>query len=172
MEKPAQPIGVKLIALLLILGGAAGVVFGLVGEAQALMNFGVGAAAWVGVFVLLFGWGAWIGYELCRGKPWAFRWARIIMAAQIPNFTFPGFSFDGFFTGLRVYFMVSDQPPNLRWGFNLSSAIHFMISANIDFWLFGVNFVAILAVAHLTRAARQRKLKQSDPEGGQISGSP
>ncbi|HKD78505.1 MAG TPA: hypothetical protein VKH81_02370 [Candidatus Angelobacter sp.] len=145
-------IGIKLIALMLTLGGIFGVVVGLYQQWQTLAKVGIWAAALVGLFVLLFGWSAWVGFELWHGEPWAFKWGKVIVAAQIPIFTVPGFSFDGFFTGLRISFAISERAPILRFGFNLSSSIHFEISRQVDYWLFGINLVAVVALVHLMSA--------------------
>ena len=58
---------------------------------------------------MVFGWCAWTGFDLWKDKPKAFTSAKIIFLAQIVNFTVPGFSFDGFYTGLRVYLMLSER---------------------------------------------------------------
>ncbi|HET9836584.1 MAG TPA: hypothetical protein VFR84_00010 [Candidatus Angelobacter sp.] len=149
-------VGVKVVAMLLMLGGIYGAIWGLYEEWQVLTRIGLAPAAWTGLFVVLFGWCTWVGFEVWHGERWAFKIAKVIFAAQIPNFTLPGFSFDGFFTGLRVYFMVSGQPPNLRWGFNLASGIHFAISPQLDFWLFGINLIAVVALVHLVRATADK----------------
>jgi hypothetical protein len=149
--------GVKSVALLLMLGGIFGVVVGLYQELQALTNFGIRAATMTGIFVLLFGWCVWVGFELWHGEPWTYRWAKIIFAAQIPIIVVPGFAFDGFFTGLRIYFIISDRAPNIRWGFNLSSSIHFLFSSQVDYWLFGINFLAVIALFYLIRATSAKE---------------
>jgi hypothetical protein len=147
-QSDSPGIGVKLIALLLMFGGIAGALFGLYGEWEMLRT-SIPLAAVTGFCVLLFGWSTWVGFELWHGEPWAFKMAKVIFAAQIPNFTVPGFSFDGFYTGLRILFAISQQPPNLRFGFNLSSSLHVTLSAQVDYWLFGVNLVAVAALIHL-----------------------
>ncbi|MGC2698085.1 MAG: hypothetical protein WA738_20040 [Candidatus Angelobacter sp.] len=157
MSEPPIPIGVgvKSISFLLIGGGIAGVAFGFWSELQSLTTVPAYLSALIGLFVVLFGWCAWIGFELWHGKPHAFRWAKIIFAGQILNFTVPGFSFDGFFTGLRVFVMLTDLPPPIRFGFNIASSIHFQYSPNLQNWLFGINFVPIVALVALTQATRR-----------------
>jgi hypothetical protein len=149
-------LGVKFISFLLMGGGIAGVAFGLWGETQSLATAPRYLTALTGLFVVLFGWSAWIGFELSKGTPHAFRWAKIIFAGQILNFTVPGFSFDGFFTGLRAYLMLTNLQPSIRFGFNISSGIHFQYSSQIQNWLFGINFVAIVALVALTSATAPR----------------
>ena len=146
--------GMKLISLLLIVGGVTGATFGWWAELQVLRQGTIAATVLYGLFVLLFAWSAWTGFELWKGKPQAVRMAQLILAAQIPNFTIPGFSFDGFYTGLRVYFMISERPPILRLGFNLQSALYFVVSPEIDYWLFGINLLALVAFVHLIRVGR------------------
>jgi hypothetical protein len=150
-------IGIKLIASLLMFGGIFGAIVGLYQELQVLTTFGLRLAALTGLFVLLFGWSAWVGFELWHGEPWAFKWAKVIFAAQIPNFAVHGFAFDGFYTGLRAFFMVSEKPPTLRFGFNLSSSIHFLISQQVDYWLFGINLLAVVALFHLMHATAEKE---------------
>ena len=146
--------GVKLISLLLIIGGLAGIAMGLWTEIQTLRQLGIHprpSLAILGLFILLFGWCVWTGLALWKGNPRAFTWAKIIFTAQILNFTVPGISFDGFYTGLRVYVMVSQLAPNIRVGFDVETGIHFLFSDEITNWLFGVNFVAIAALSCLLR---------------------
>lgn len=151
-KKDGSPgVGVKLVASLLMFGGIFGVVVGLYQEWQLLTTVGVRLAALTGLFVLLLGSCVWVGFELWHGEPWAFKWAKIIFAAQVPIFSVSGFAFDGFFTGLRVYLAISERPPNLRFGFNLSSGIHFVLGPQVDYWLFGINLVAVIALIHLVR---------------------
>jgi hypothetical protein len=148
--------GVTLIALLLAIGGAFGLVFAFTGQVNLLLAGQFKLAALDGLFVLLFGWSAWIGYELWQGKPYAFRMAKLILVGQIPNFTVPGFSFEGFITGGRVYFMVGSCTPSLQFGFNLQSFIHFTISPDIDCWRIGVNLLAIASLAYLTKLSAEK----------------
>lgn len=144
-------IGIKLIALLLMFGGIYGAIWELYIEWQAWTSAGAGTAALVGLCVLLFGWSTWVGFELWHGERWAFKVAKVIFGAQIPIFALPGFSFDGFYTGFRVYLMIRERPPNIRFGFNAGSGINFLLSPQVDYWFFGVNLVAVIALIHLIR---------------------
>ena len=153
-DRVAVTTGMKLVSLLLIVGGVTGAAFGWWAELQIFHQGNIAVTVLYGLFVLLFAWSAWTGFELWKGKRQAVKMAQLILAAQIPNFTIPGFSFDGFYTGLRVYFMISERPPNLRWGFNLQSALHFAVSPEIDYWLFGINLLALAAFVHLIRVGR------------------
>jgi ABC-type xylose transport system permease subunit len=151
--------GVKLIALLLIIGGTLGAAYGFWGELQSFRQIPAQLTALEGLFVMLFGWCAWTGFDLWKDKPKAFTNAKIIFLAQILNFTVPGFSFDGFYTGLRAYLMLSERAPYLRFGFNLQSMLYFRVSPEIDYWLVGINFVAVVAFFHLVTAAGPAKAK-------------
>jgi hypothetical protein len=162
LSEPAKTkpgIGVKLVALLLIPGSILGVGFGLWSEFNTLGQIPIPLTALQGVFVLLFGWCAWTGFELWQGKPRAFTNAKIIFLAQILNFTVPGFSFDGFYTGLRIWLSVSERAPNLRFGFNFQAMIHFAVSPQIDYWLFGINFIGVIAFFYLRSASRPARPK-------------
>jgi hypothetical protein len=113
-----------------------------------------------GIFVLLFGWSAWTGYGLWKGEAWAIRNAKFIFAAQIPIFAAPGFSFEGFSTGLRVYFMVRGQLPVFRFGLDISPMLHFAVSQEIGYWAIGINFLAVVALVYLMHATRPDEVKQ------------
>ncbi|HWF02495.1 MAG TPA: hypothetical protein VHA06_02355 [Candidatus Angelobacter sp.] len=147
-------IGVKLIALLLIVGGGTGATFTMVAESRLVFKAGIEVAAVYGLFVLLFGWCAWTGYGLWKDEAWASRNSKLIFAAQIPIFAVPGFSFDGFSTGFRVYFIVRSQFPVFRFGFDLSPALHLAVLQETSYWAFGINLVAIIALAHLMSVDR------------------
>jgi hypothetical protein len=84
----------------------------------------------------------------------------LIFAAQIPIFAVPGFSFDGFSTGFRVYCMVRSQLPVFRFGFDLSPTLHLAVLQGTSCWAFGINLVAIVALAHLVRVDRPAAVKQ------------
>jgi ABC-type xylose transport system permease subunit len=88
---PSGKTGVKLIALLLIIGGILGAAVGFWSELQFLRQVPARLTALKGLFVMLFGWCAWTGFDLWKDKPKAFTSAKIIFLAQIVNFTVPGF---------------------------------------------------------------------------------
>lgn len=145
--------GTKVLSLLLIVGGAAGVLAGLWGDAQTLRQTGFRPSAnlsIVAVFILVFGWSVWVGAWLWRGKPQGYRWAKVLFAAQIPIITVPGFSFS-LSTGLALNVILDLSPPILHFNFQLESAMRFLISGEIANALVGVNLAAILALAYLFR---------------------
>ncbi len=162
MEAPnsSPGIGVKLIALLLIVGGGTGAAFTLVAESRILFKAGIQLAALYGLFVFIFGWSAWTGYGLWKGEAWALRNAKFIFAAQIPIFAVPGFSFDGFSTGLRVYFILRGQLPVFRFGLDISPTLQFAVSQEVGYWAVGINLLAIVAFVHLIHASRPAEVKQ------------
>jgi hypothetical protein len=154
MSKSRMGAGIKFLSLLLIVGGAAGVLEGLWGDVQTLRQTGLRPSSnlsIIAVFILLFGWCVWVGVALWRGKPHGYKWAKVLFAVQIPIVTVPGFTFSGFYTGLALHLMLSRDPPNLRFNFHLQSAIHFLISGEIENVLVGVNLVAVLALIYLFR---------------------
>ena len=162
MEEPNSlgGIGVKLIALLLIVGGGTGAAFTLVAESQMLFKAGIQFAALYGLLVFIFGWSAWSGYGLWKGKAWAVRNAKFIFAAQIPIFAVPGFSFDGFSTGLRVFFIVRSQLPVFRFGLDIAPTLQFAVSQEIDLWAIGVNMLAVVVLIYLIWVNRRAEVKQ------------
>lgn len=167
MTKNSVTRGTKFFALLLIIGGFAGIVAGLWGDIQTIQRTGFHPSAslsFTAVFILLFGWSTWVGVALWEGKPQGYKWAKVLFAAQIPVFTVPGLAFSGFRTGLGFYVFVSREPPNLGFNFQLLSAIHFLISGDVDNVLFGVNLVAIIALTYLHSVTMQEQ-KRGDKFG-------
>ncbi len=139
----------KLVSLLLMGGGIAGLVIALWTELQLLekqFSANRGAAAMMGAFAFVFGLCIWTGVELWRGKPWAFRWAQILLVAQIPTISFSGFTYL-FYTGFTLYLSLSTLPNVLvGFQFQLGSAIKTEILPVIEGFVFGLNLVAIAAL--------------------------
>jgi hypothetical protein len=138
----------RLVSLLLIIGGAAGVAIALWSELKFLQMHAAGnrAAAFMGAFAVVFGACAWTGVELWREKPWAFKWAQILLLAQIPSISFPGFAYF-FYTGFTLYLSLNTMPSVLvGLHFELGSAIKLALSSETDGFAFGLNLVAIAAL--------------------------
>jgi hypothetical protein len=95
----------------------------------------------------------------------AYKWAKIIFAAQIPVFTFPGFYFSGFYTGLVLHLMLSRESPTLGFYFGLQSSMRFVISDHIQNVLVGVNLVAIFVLIYLSHATAPDRARSSDRFG-------
>jgi hypothetical protein len=154
MSKSPVEAGTKFLSLLLIVGGVAGVVGGLWGDVQTLRHTGFrpsSSLSIVALFILLFGCCVWVGVSLWRGRPRVYRWAKVLFTAQIPIVSVPGFSFSGFHTGLAVDVILSFYPAKLHFSFQLESAIHFLVSGEIENVLVGVNLVAVSALIYLFR---------------------
>ena len=133
--------GIKFVSALLILGGAFGILVGLWTDYQVVKQRGFGPSVpliTTGLCILLFGWCVYVGFSLWRNKPEAYKWAKMIFSAQIPVFTFPGFYFSGFYTGLVLHLMLSRESPNLRFYVGLTSSMRFVISEHIQNVLVGV----------------------------------
>ena len=124
----------KLVALLLVVGGIAGVMLSLWAEGRFLSVSADNRmlAALMGLYAFIFGSSTWIGIELWRKKPSAFKWAQVLLVAQIPTVGFPGFAYY-FYTGLTLYLSFSTRPDAVTgFEFQLGSAFHFQISREID----------------------------------------
>ena len=139
----------KLGSLLLIVGGIAGVIIALWTEASILnreFSANRGIAALMGVVAFIFGLCTWTGIELWRKKPAAFRLAQILLIAQIPSISFPGFVYH-FYTGLTLYLSLSMRPDVVTgFEFQLGSALEIQISPEIEGFVLGLNLVAIVAL--------------------------
>jgi len=96
-DKFAVTKPMRLVALLLILGGAIGVGLTIWLDVNLVMSSQIrifsSATAIAGVFILIFGWCVWTGVDLWRGRRQALKFAMILFAMQIPVITVPGFSY-------------------------------------------------------------------------------
>ena len=140
----ANSAGVKLISLLLSVGGAVGVGVSLWALSRAAS---AKEAVLALLFACIFGWATWIGVELWRNQPRAYKWALILLVFQIPNITIPAFAYQ-FYTGMS--FFVSFSPPaNVGFEFHLASLIAFQASPDVQDVIVGINVVAIAALIWL-----------------------
>jgi hypothetical protein len=150
----------KLVSLLLIVGGTAGVIATLWTEMSLISRANRGAATVMGVFALIFGLSTWTGIELWRKKPWAFTCAQILLIAQIPNISFPGFAYY-FYTGFTLYLSLNTLPSVLLgFEFQLGSALRLEISHEIEGFTVGLNLVAIVALYLLGKSRVSIKAKE------------
>ncbi len=142
--------GMKLISLLLSIGGAVGVAVSL----WALSHVASSKQAVLAVlYACIFGWAMWTGVDLWRNKPRAYKWALILLAFQIPNISIPAFAYQ-FYTGLS--FLVSFTPPaNVGFELHLASLISFQSSPSVQDVIVGINVVAITALIWLLYAFPQ-----------------
>lgn len=145
----------KLVSLLLMVGGGMGVLVPFV-EWIVMRAHGVTTTgefvALLGLFVFVFGLSMWIGIELWRKKSRAFRWARILLIAQIPNLGVAGFAYR-FYMGVTLYLLWS-QRPDIVTGFEFEwgSDLRFFFPLEADGFVIGVNLVAIGALYLLAKS--------------------
>ncbi|HZD92773.1 MAG TPA: hypothetical protein VE133_00880 [Candidatus Sulfotelmatobacter sp.] len=146
-------LSLRLVALLLIVGGVAGVGIALWTEIQLLISKGSGSgpAALFGVVAVIFGFSTWVGIELWQRKPRAFKWAVPLLVAQLPNVSLPGFSYQ-FYTALSCCVLWNQPNTTLGFEFEFASAIRFLISRDIQEIIFGINLVPIVALYLLGKA--------------------
>jgi hypothetical protein len=147
----------RIVALLLILGGAFGVGLTIWLDVNLLMSSQLSllslATAIAGVFILLFGWCVWTGVDLWRGRRQALKFAMVLFAMQIPVITVPGFSYH-LHTGLqlRLALMTGGE---FDVGFKLGSGFNFYISSDVEGLSIGVNLVALFVLIYLIRVWRE-----------------
>jgi hypothetical protein len=106
----------------------------------------------MGVFVVIFGLSTWTGIDLWRGKERAYKWAKILFAAQIPQVSLPGFAYH-FYSALVLFLAYSRQTDSkLGLNFELGSSIALWFSPQTEDLAFGVNLVALTALILLIKA--------------------
>ena len=153
--------GMKVISLLLMLGGIFGVGIAVLIDGRYLMSPGAKffspSVAIAGVFILLFGWAVLTGIDLWLGRSEALTWARILFAIQIPTIAVPGFSYE-FHIGFILRFIVRSGF-RIGFDFNLGSSFNFYISPSIQQFALGINVFAVGVLIYLLRAARPAAVK-------------
>ena len=147
---------IKLVALLLMVGGIVGVVFAvsyLNGRDRSPMLFAEEL-----ITILVFGWSALKGRDLWNGKPAGYKWARILVVTQIPVIGAPGFSY-WFYTGLscRLYFQTKATAGSaiVASQFNLGSSVSLLIGQPTEVVSVGINLVAVAALVCLLAVSPQ-----------------
>lgn len=134
----------RFLAFLLIAGGLAGIAIFIWLATQSKMH--VALIIFFAIFVLLFAWSALKGYDLWLGKPSGYKWAKILFAAQIPSITVPGFNYE-YYTGLNMAVLFGR--PDSNHSINIGSSAALYLSPEVVGTVFGVNLVAIIALAYL-----------------------
>jgi hypothetical protein len=144
--------GIKLIALLLILGGGAGLTIALWADAISTSTVHIG---FIASAVVLFAWSIWAGIDLWKGTRRGYIASKVLFALQIPFVTFPGFAYQ-FYIGSILSLSFNNTPPaKLGFDFQLGSAINFQLSSEIENFVLGVNLIAVVALIYLMRLSRQ-----------------
>src|SRR5262249_29241456 len=141
-------VGTRLISLLLIAGGALGIVsaiFLIQGLAQHDQPYGAIVPA---ISIAIFGWCIFQGVQLWRGKPSGYKWARIVFAMQIPGFCVSRLTYE-FSTGISARIMFGNS--NRQFGADIGSSLNLLISPEPQGWMLGINLVAVAALAYLLK---------------------
>lgn len=147
-------VALKLISLLLIFGGAAGVAIALWAEAGTAS---ISHLAFIALAVLVFMWSVWVGIDLWRGKPHGYTGSKVLFALQIPLITFPGFAYQFYIGSVLGLSFSSAAETKLNLEFQLGSAINLQFSSEIENLIFGVNLVAVFVLIYLIRLSRKQR---------------
>lgn len=142
----------KLISLLLILGGAAGTVLALWAEANATSP----GLAFIAFALAIFAWSVWVGFDLWHGRPRGYTGAKVLFALQIPSVAFHGFSYQFYLGSILALTFRHAAESKLGLEFEMGSAVNFQFSSEIENLVFGVNLLAIFLLIYMQRSSRQR----------------
>jgi hypothetical protein len=145
----------------------AGCVLALKNEIEMLLNSGGGrtiTAALMGLYALTFGVTAWVGVSLWKNQRWAFRWAVVILIAQIPSISCPGFAYY-FYTGATTGILIDSA--RLNFVFELGSGMKLLFSSEVEGFALGNNVIAAISLYLLGKAsAKQKTPAAAPPEPG------
>jgi hypothetical protein len=143
----------KVIALLLILGGGAGIAIAFPAETVAT---GTEHLAFIASVVAIFACSIWAGVGLWKGTRKGYIASEVLFALQIPSFTFSGFAYQFYIGSLFGVSFSSTLASKLNLDFQLGSAVNFQLSSEIENFVLGVNLIAVAALIYLIRASRQK----------------
>ena len=149
----------RFLALLLIVGGVAGLVLAIWLWLQASLASLLLAL----VFLPLFGLSAWVGVGLWRELPRYHIWAQIAFALQVPIVTCSAFSYK-FFTAMVFELSfegAAESKLNLNW--ELGSKFSFIAAPGSPDLIIGVNVLALAALAYLLFEPRKSMMSQRQP---------
>jgi hypothetical protein len=139
------PIGVRILAALLFLGGIFGVCISLY-LGVSLLPKNPGYLVLAIALLALFAFSALTGWRLWRGEPRGWKWATILYASQIPIFSIAGLSYE-WYAGIAIRLVGGAVDSNL--GFALGSNAEFYIGASQGGASYGINLFALVAYAYL-----------------------
>jgi hypothetical protein len=155
-EKPRGPV--KFIAVILTLGGIAGVFTVFWSQWQVFEKTGFGSwkpALLMSVIAIVFAFTGWVGVELWTGRPRAYEWAKLALLLQIPQVSLAAFSYH-FYTALAVYLSLQQGTESkLGFSFEVGSELSFLISSEVDDVVIGVNLIAVALLIYLIWAKRK-----------------
>jgi len=155
--------GARIIAVFLVAGGLLGIV-GLVMMHFHLAHYHQSLPVISSVVsVALFAWGILTGIALWRAMPRGFSWAKILFALQVPVFHVARLTYE-FSTGFSFRVMVGNT--NRYIGGDIGSSLNFDVSPQSLGFMFGINFVAVIALVYLIRASRPASTRI--PGGAQL----
>jgi hypothetical protein len=142
---------VRLIAFLLIASGVVGIslcgVAVILSPQAALGSWSM--AAFTVMSAALFGSGIWIGLALWDGTPRGYKWAKIFLAAQIPNIRVPGFNYQFGTPGITVRWLIGEAGRGIN--FHAGPSISIYISPAVQGAILGANVFAIFALIYLMK---------------------
>jgi len=143
--------GARIIAVFLVAGGLLGILSLVMMHyhlAQQHQSLPVISSV---ISVALFAWGILTGVALWRATPRGFKWAKILLALQVPVFHLARLTYE-FSTGFSLRVMIGNTNRNI--GGDIGSSLNFDVSPQSLGFMFGINVVAVIALLYLIRASR------------------
>lgn len=150
----------KIIAFSLVAGGLLGIVGSiLLGSQFAQQHQSLRAISAI-ISAALFAWGILTGVALWRATPRGFKWAKLLLALQVPVFSIVHVSYE-FSTFFSFRVMIGNTTRHIGGDIGSSSNLYF--SAQSLGFMFGINIVAVIALLYLIRASRSASAELPGP---------
>lgn len=153
------PIGVKVLAALLFLGGLVGVCISVY-LGMRVTSGNLGYAVLAIALLALFAFSALTGVRLWRGEARGWKWATILYASQIPILTVAGFGFE-WFVGIAIRLVGGAVDSNI--GFDVGADAQFNLGASHGGASYGINIFALVAFAYLKAVLPEPPRKDASP---------
>jgi hypothetical protein len=142
--------GTRIIAFFLVAGGQ----LGILGSVQMGFHFAQQHQSLRVIFAIigtaLFAWGILTGVALWRATPRGFKWAKIMVALQVPVFSVARFSYE-FSTLFSFRVMIGNTTHHI--GGNIGSSSNLYLSPQSLGFIFGINIVAAVVLLYLIRTS-------------------
>ncbi len=145
-----QPKIDRFIALLLIIGGGAGLGLAIVLWLQASLG-----SLFALLLLAMFGASAWVGIGLWREQPRYHVWAQLMFALQIPIVSCSAFTYK-FFTAMTLdlsFERAAETKLHIDW--ELGSKFSFSVPSDTPDLIIGVNLLALAAFTYFVLVPRK-----------------
>src|SRR5690348_5165014 len=155
--KSGVPRGVRIVSLLLSVGGLVGVGIASLTQFELLRQTGFHPSlrtGLVGVFLFAFAFSIWIGILLWQGRRSAVFWSEILLALQIPVITIANVLYEFPEGCIALIQLIPGSIIKFEFEFHFGSGFQINFGSEVEQLVFGINVAALAALIYLMRLSR------------------